>query len=124
MSSSSDLRSAALATIDGWSITKAAKNVDQAYEFLKFIHSAEGSAMVAEGSGYNPVAKGAEALLSDKAKAINTHIKGLSLKGIQSSTQGDQVRVTGKKRDDLQAVIAALREHDFGIPLQFENFRD
>ena len=34
------------------------------------------------------------------------------------------MRVTGKKRDDLQAVIAALKEHDFGIPLQFENFRD
>ena len=61
---------------------------------------------------------------SDKAKAINTHIKGLGLKGVQSQTQGDQLRVTGKKRDDLQEVIAALREHDFGIPLQFENFRD
>jgi uncharacterized protein YajQ (UPF0234 family) len=61
---------------------------------------------------------------SDKAKAINSHIKGLSLKGVQSQTQGDQVRVTGKKRDDLQGVIAALKEHDFGIPLQFSNFRD
>jgi cyclic-di-GMP-binding protein len=61
---------------------------------------------------------------SEKAKALNSHIKGLGLKGIQSQTQGDQVRVTGKKRDDLQEVIAALREHDFGIPLQFENFRD
>ena len=61
---------------------------------------------------------------SDKAKAINSHLKTLGLKGIQSQTQGDQVRVTGKKRDDLQEVIAALREHDFGIPLQFENFRD
>ncbi len=61
---------------------------------------------------------------SDKAKAINSHLKTLGLKGIQSQTQGDQVRVTGKKRDDLQDVIAALREHDFAIPLQFENFRD
>ena len=43
---------------------------------------------------------------------------------MQSQTQGDQVRVTGKKRDDLQAVIAALREADLGIPLQFNNFRD
>ena len=60
----------AIGWVDGWSITKAAKNVDQAYEFMKFVHSAEGSAMVAEGSGYNPVAKGADALLSDKAKAI------------------------------------------------------
>ena len=61
---------------------------------------------------------------SDKAKQVNSTIKGLGLKGIQSQTQGDQVRVTGKKRDDLQAVIAALKEADLGIPLQFNNFRD
>jgi uncharacterized protein YajQ (UPF0234 family) len=61
---------------------------------------------------------------TDKAKEINRFIKDQGAKGISSQTQGDQVRVSGKKRDDLQAVIAALREHDFGIPLQFENFRD
>ena len=61
---------------------------------------------------------------SDKAKEINKHIKNLGLKGIQSQTQGEQVRVTGKKRDDLQSVIASLKEADLGIPLQFENFRD
>jgi uncharacterized protein YajQ (UPF0234 family) len=61
---------------------------------------------------------------SDKARELNKFIKGLGLKGIQSQTQGEQIRVTGKKRDDLQGVIAALKEHDFGIPLQFENFRD
>ncbi|MBA2607536.1 MAG: YajQ family cyclic di-GMP-binding protein [Actinobacteria bacterium] len=61
---------------------------------------------------------------SDKAKLVNSTIKGLNLKGVQSQTQGDQVRVTGKKRDDLQAVIAALKEADLGIPLQFNNFRD
>jgi uncharacterized protein YajQ (UPF0234 family) len=61
---------------------------------------------------------------SDKAKEINKAIKELGVKGIQSQTQGEQVRVTGKKRDDLQAVIAALRERDLGIPLQFQNFRD
>jgi cyclic-di-GMP-binding protein len=61
---------------------------------------------------------------SEKAKQVNSTIKGLGLKGIQSQTQGDQVRVTGKKRDDLQAVIAALKEADLGIPLQFSNFRD
>ena len=61
---------------------------------------------------------------SDKAKEINRAIKELGLKGISSQTQGEQVRVTGKKRDDLQEVIAALREQDLGIPLQFENFRD
>jgi uncharacterized protein YajQ (UPF0234 family) len=61
---------------------------------------------------------------SEKAKEVNKLIKGMGLKGIQSQTQGDQVRVTGKKRDDLQSVIAALKEADLGIPLQFENFRD
>ena len=61
---------------------------------------------------------------SDKARELNKFIKGLNLKGVQSQAQGEQLRVTGKKRDDLQAVIAALREGDFGVPLQFENFRD
>jgi uncharacterized protein YajQ (UPF0234 family) len=61
---------------------------------------------------------------SDHAKKINKLIKDLGLKGVQSQTQGDQVRVTGKKRDELQAVIAALKEQDLDIPLQFGNFRD
>ena len=61
---------------------------------------------------------------SDNAKTLNKAIKEMGLKGIQSQTQGEQVRVTGKKRDDLQAVIAKLKEGDFGIPLQFQNFRD
>lgn len=61
---------------------------------------------------------------SEKAKAVNRAIKDLGLKGISSQTQGDQVRVTGKKRDDLQAVIAGLKEVDLDIPLQFINFRD
>ena len=60
----------AISWLDGWSLTRAARNVPQAYEFLKYVHSAEGSAKVAEGSGYNPVVKGADALLSDKARAI------------------------------------------------------
>ncbi len=61
---------------------------------------------------------------ADRARDVNKFIKGLGLKGIQSQTQGEQVRVIGKKRDDLQAVITACKEHDFGIPLQFDNFRD
>ena len=61
---------------------------------------------------------------SDKAREVNKAIKELGLKGVQSQTQGDQVRVTGKKRDDLQAVIAALKAADLGIPLQFNNFRE
>ena len=38
--------------------------------------------------------------------------------------QGDQLRVSGKKRDDLQSAIAAMKDHDFAVPLQFTNFRD
>ncbi|MGH9105901.1 MAG: YajQ family cyclic di-GMP-binding protein [Acidimicrobiales bacterium] len=61
---------------------------------------------------------------ADQARAINKFVKERAPKGASSSAQGDQVRVSAKKRDDLQATIAALKEHDFGIPLQFENFRD
>jgi cyclic-di-GMP-binding protein len=61
---------------------------------------------------------------SDKSRAINKFIKGLGVKGVQSQTQGEQLRVSSKKRDQLQDVIAALKGEDFGIPLQFTNFRD
>ena len=61
---------------------------------------------------------------SDNARAINRFIKDKAPKGVASQTQGDQLRVSAKKRDDLQTVIAALKAEDFGIPLQFENFRD
>jgi cyclic-di-GMP-binding protein len=60
----------------------------------------------------------------DKATTINKFLKGLGLKGVQSQVQGEQLRVSAKKRDDLQAAIQAVREEDFGIPLQFGNFRD
>jgi cyclic-di-GMP-binding protein len=60
----------------------------------------------------------------EKAREIGKYIKGLTLKGVQHQVQGDQLRVSGKKRDDLQKVIAELKEKDFGIPLQFVNFRD
>ena len=60
---------------------------------------------------------------TDTCKKIVKLIKDMKLK-LQSQIQGDQVRVTGKKRDELQLVIATLREADLGIPLQFKNFRD
>jgi uncharacterized protein YajQ (UPF0234 family) len=78
----------------------------------------------AAGGTARQVSKLQAGISSDKAKEVNKLIKGMGLKGIQSQTQGDQVRVSGKKRDDLQAVIAKLKESDLGIPLQFENFRD
>ena len=61
---------------------------------------------------------------SDKAKELNKFIKALGIKGVQSQTQGEQVRVISKKRDHLQTVISKLKEADFDLPLQFENFRD
>ncbi len=78
----------------------------------------------ASGATVRQVATIQAGISSDKARELNKFIKGLGRKGIQSQTQGDQLRVTGKKRDDLQAVIASLREEDFGVPLQFNNFRD
>ena len=60
---------------------------------------------------------------SDVAKKIVKSIKDGKLK-VQAAIQGDAVRVSGKNRDDLQAVIAQLRGGSFGQPLQFENFRD
>ena len=60
---------------------------------------------------------------SDVARKIVKLIKDKKMK-VQAAIQGDKVRVTGKKRDDLQRVIALLREQDFGLPLQFNNFRD
>ncbi|PLW70346.1 YajQ family cyclic di-GMP-binding protein [Pseudohalioglobus lutimaris] len=60
---------------------------------------------------------------SDQCRSIVKAIKGSKLK-VQAQVQGEQVRVTGKKRDDLQQVMALLREGDFGAPLQFNNFRD
>jgi uncharacterized protein YajQ (UPF0234 family) len=60
----------------------------------------------------------------EKAREIGKFVKGLTLKGVQHQVQGDQLRVTSKKRDDLQTVIGELREKDFGIPLQYVNFRD
>jgi uncharacterized protein YajQ (UPF0234 family) len=59
-----------------------------------------------------------------RAKVVTNAVRELGLKGVQAQVQGDQVRVTGKKRDDLQAVIAHLKERVTDIPLQFVNFRD
>ena len=70
------------------------------------------------------VATLAVGISSDKAREINKLIKSDGPKGVSSQTQGDTVRVTGKKRDDLQAVIALLKGKDLGVPLQFINFRD
>jgi spermidine/putrescine transport system substrate-binding protein len=58
----------AIAWIDGWSLSSGAKNIDQAYAWLNYVHTPEASAKVADGSGYNPICKGSDALLSAAAK--------------------------------------------------------
>lgn len=60
---------------------------------------------------------------AELGKRVNKLIKDSKIK-VQSAIQGDKVRVSGKKRDDLQEVIGLLRATEFGLPLQFDNFRD
>ena len=60
---------------------------------------------------------------SDTAKDIVKYLKDAKLKKVQASIQGDQIRVTSPMKDDLQEAIRQLREHDFGIALQFGNYR-
>ncbi len=64
----------------------------------------------------------AQGIDADKAKQIVKDIKNTKLK-VQASIQGEQVRVSGKNRDDLQAVIALMKENDYGVELQFINYR-
>jgi cyclic-di-GMP-binding protein len=63
-----------------------------------------------------------QGISTDKAREIVKHIKDTKKKA-QAAIQGDQVRVSAKSRDDLQEIIALLKEKDFGIPLQFVNYR-
>jgi hypothetical protein len=60
---------------------------------------------------------------TDTARKIVKEIKAAKIK-VQAQIQGEQVRVSGKKRDDLQDAIALLKKADFGLPLQYINFRD
>lgn len=83
-----------------------------------------GTVEPASGGAVRQSAKLQAGISSEKARDLNKFIKALGLKGVQSSTQGEQLRISGKKRDDLQSAIAALKEEDFGLPLQFTNFRD
>jgi cyclic-di-GMP-binding protein len=64
-----------------------------------------------------------QGIADEKAKTIAKKIRADGPKGVQAQIQGDQLRVTGKKRDDLQRVIAILKAEDFDVPLQFVNYR-
>ncbi len=68
-------------------------------------------------------AKLREGISQDLAKQITKTIRDEAPKGVQAQIQGDQLRVSGKKKDDLQAVISLLKSKDFGIALQFTNYR-
>jgi cyclic-di-GMP-binding protein len=77
----------------------------------------------ASGKNYRISASILQGIESEKAKAIAKKIRDQGPKGVQAQIQGDQLRVTGKKKDDLQAAIALLKAEDFGIALQFTNYR-
>ena len=77
----------------------------------------------AGGRTHRQLVKLTQGINKDKARDVVKFLKDTKLK-VQVAIQGDAVRVTGKKRDDLQECIQALRQQDFGIDLQYENFRD
>ena len=75
------------------------------------------------GKEYRITAKVSEGISQDNAKKVAKVIRDEGPKGISPQIQGDQLRVSGKKKDDLQAVIALLKGHDFDFALQFTNYR-
>jgi len=82
----------------------------------------EGRIEPAASSTYKQKISLVKGIDDEKARALNKFIKGLPVR-VQAQVQGDSLRVTAKSKDDLQAVIKALRDEDFGIPLQFTNYR-
>jgi hypothetical protein len=75
------------------------------------------------GKVYKIDCKILQGINQEKAKAISKKIRDEGPRGVQAQIQGDQLRVTGKKKDDLQQVIALLKGADFGVALQFTNYR-
>jgi uncharacterized protein YajQ (UPF0234 family) len=75
------------------------------------------------GKTYKIDCKIVQGIDSEKAKAISKKIRDEGPKGVQAQIQGDQLRVTGKKKDELQTVISLLKSEDFGVALQFINYR-
>ncbi|HEY3466907.1 MAG TPA: YajQ family cyclic di-GMP-binding protein [Amycolatopsis sp.] len=75
------------------------------------------------GKSYKISGKILQGIASDKAKQIAKFIRDEGPKGVQAQIQGDQLRVSGKKKDQLQEVIALLKGKDFEIALQFTNYR-
>jgi len=87
------------------------------------INSLEQGKIEKAGTGAKQVSVVRQGIDKDIAKKIVKQVKDSKLK-LQAAIQNEQVRVTGKKRDDLQSMMGKLREADLGLPLQFTNFRD
>jgi cyclic-di-GMP-binding protein len=87
---------------------------------LKALHY--GPKEPAAGGTIRQIVEIQQGIPQDKAKEIVKYIKTLKLK-VQAAIQGDSVRITGKNRDDLQEVIQELKKKDFGIDMQFDNYR-
>jgi uncharacterized protein YajQ (UPF0234 family) len=83
----------------------------------------EGDPEPAAGGTVKKVITIQEGIPIEAAREIVKFLKDKKIKKVQGSIQGDQVRVTAPSRDDLQDAIRALKEHDFGIALQFGNYR-
>jgi hypothetical protein len=81
-----------------------------------------GKVEAAAGGTVRQVAKIQQGIPSEKAKEIVKAIKDRKLK-VQAAIQADQVRVSGRSKDDLQTAMATVRDGDFGLPLQFTNYR-
>ena len=82
-----------------------------------------GNVEAASGDTVRQSIKIQQGIPQEKGKEIVKHIKTLGLKKMQAQIMDDQVRVTGKDKDDLQSVIASLKQKDFGIDMTFTNYR-
>ena len=92
------------------------RNVNPKFIHIKSTENASGNRIRQFVDILNGISK-------DDAKKVTNLVKSSKLK-IQASINGDEVRITGKKRDDLQSAIELLKQSDITIPLQFQNFRD
>jgi hypothetical protein len=120
-------------TEEGISVESASdQRVDAAVDVLKTKMVRRNVSLKSLGGGeIRPAAGGRsraeftlnEGISQDAARELSKHIRDLGIK-VQVQVQGDQLRVQGKKRDDLQVVIAELKGLDYRLPLQYVNFRD
>lgn len=120
-------------TEEGISVESASdQRVDAAVDVLKTKMVRRNVSLKSLGGGdIRPAAGGRsraeftldEGISQDAAKELSKHIRDMGTK-VQVQVQGDQLRVQGKKRDDLQVVIAELKALDYRLPLQYVNFRD